>query len=63
MRSCRASISPSRTLHTLLPRANRDDGLFEPFAQILIRLVRLFQLFVFALQCVAQGCILWSQLF
>jgi hypothetical protein len=51
---------PFEDLHTLLPRANRDDGLFEPFAQILIRLVRLFQLFVFALQCVAQCRILLS---
>ncbi len=34
----------------LVLRVNGHDGLFEPFAQVLIRLVRLFQLFVFALQ-------------
>jgi len=53
---------PFEDLHALLPRANGDDGLFEPFAQVLIRLLRLFQFFVFAPQGVAQGCVLGSQL-
>lgn len=63
MRSCSESISPSRTFTRSWLRANGDDGLFEPFAQVLIRLPRLFQLFVFAPQCAAQGYFLASQLF
>ena len=53
---------PFEDFHALLPRANGDDGLFESFAQVLIRLLRLCQLFVFAPQGVAQGCFLGSQL-
>jgi hypothetical protein len=33
---------PFEDIHALLLRANGDDGLFEPFAQVSIRLVRLF---------------------
>src|SRR5258708_22764482 len=53
---------PFEDVHTLLPSANGDDGLFEPLAQVLIRLVRLFQLFVFAPQRFIQGRLLGSQL-
>ena len=41
--------------------ANGDDGLFEPFAQVLIRLVSLVQFFVFAPPCCALGRILSSE--
>ena len=54
---------PFEDVHVLLPRANGDDGLFEPFAQVLIRLARLFQFCVSVPQCFAQGCILLSELF
>src|SRR5260370_18172783 len=54
---------PFEVFYTLLPRANGDDGLFEPFAQVLIRLVRLSQLFVFAMHCGTQGYVLLSSLF
>ena len=40
---------PLEAFHLLLLRAQSHDGLFEPFAEILIGLLRLFQLFVFAL--------------
>jgi len=53
---------PFEDVHTLLPRTNGDDGLFEPFAQVLIRLLRLFQLGIFVLQRFAQCPILSSQL-
>src|SRR5712691_91669 len=51
---------PFEGFHALLPRANGDEGLFEPFAQILIRLLRLFQLFVFAQQRFLQKILLAS---
>jgi|GEM_PF-6329227 len=51
---------PFEGFDMLLLRANGADGLFEPFAQVLIRLVRLFQFFVFAPHCFAQGCFLGS---
>jgi len=54
---------PFEDFHTLLLRANSDDGLFESFAQVLIRLLCLFQCFVFASQGFKQGCFLGSQLF
>jgi hypothetical protein len=54
---------PFEDFDALLLRTNGDDGLFEPFAQVLIRLVRLFQLCVFVLQRFAQGPILMSELF
>jgi len=53
---------PFEDFHALVLRANGDDGLFEPFAQVLIRLVRLFQLCVFVLQRFAQCPILGSEL-
>src|SRR5712691_10395079 len=49
-RSCSESISPSRAFTCSRLRAKSHDSLFESFAQVLIRLVRLFQLFVFAPQ-------------
>jgi hypothetical protein len=54
---------PFEDFYALLPRANGDDGLFEPFAQVLIRLVRLLQFFVCAPHGFEQGCFLLSQLF
>src|SRR6266571_2830356 len=54
---------PFENFHALVLRANGDDGLFEPFVQVLIRLLRLFQLFIFALQRFAQCPILSSELF
>jgi hypothetical protein len=54
---------PFEGFDALLLRVNGHDGLFEPFAQVLIRLVRLFQLFVFALQEFAQDYFLRSELF
>ena len=49
--------------NALLLRVNGSDGLFEPFAQVLIRLLRLFQLCVFVLQRFAQCPILMSEPF
>lgn len=49
---------PFKGFDALLLSVNGSDGLFEPFAQVLIRLVRLFQLFVFAPQPFAQDCFL-----
>src|SRR6266851_556005 len=54
---------PFENFHALVLRAKGDDGLFEPFAQVLIRLLRLFQLCVFGLQRFAQCPILSSELF
>ena len=54
---------PLELCHALLLQANGDEGLFEPFAQVLPALLRLFQLAVFVLQRFAQGPILSSQLF
>ena len=53
---------PFEDFDALLLRTNGDDGLFEPFAQVLIRLVRLFHLCVFVLQRFAQCPILLSEL-
>ena len=47
----------------LLLRVNGHDGLFEPFAQVLIRLVRLFEFFIFASQPFAQDYVLGPELF
>ena len=54
---------PFKGFDALLLSVNGSDGLFEPFAQVLIRLVRLFQLFVFAPQPFAQDCFLGPELF
>ncbi len=54
---------PFEDFHALLLRANGDEGLFEPFAQVLIRLVRLSHLCVFVLQRFAQCPMLLSELF
>src|SRR5260221_3638681 len=53
---------PFEDVHTLLPSADGDDGLFESFSQLLNRLVRLFQLFVFVPQRFTQGRLLRSEL-
>ena len=51
---------PFESFHALLPRANGHEGLFEPFAQLPIRLQRLFQLFVFAEQRFVQDPVIAS---
>jgi len=57
-------ISPFRREEDALSlMAKGDDGLFESFAQVLIRLLRLLQFFVFVMSCCAQGRLLSSELF
>jgi len=53
---------PFEHFHALLPRGNGDEGLCEPFAQVLIRLLCLLQLVVFAQQRFVQDLIIASQL-
>ena len=54
---------PFEDLHTLLAPTNGQHGLFEPFAQVLLGLLRLFQCFIFAPQGFVQGILPGSQLF
>jgi hypothetical protein len=54
---------PFQGFDALLLSVNGDDGLFEPFAQVLIRLLRLFEFFIFASQPFAQGYFLGPELF
>ena len=54
---------PLERFDALLLMAQGDHGLFESFAQVLIRLLRLLQFIVFVMSCCAQGRILSSQLF
>ena len=54
---------PFEGFDALLLRVNSSDGLFEPFAQVLIRLVRLFEFFIFASQPFAQDYVLGPELF
>ena len=54
---------PFEGFHALLLRLNGHDSLFEPFAQVVIGFLRLFQLFVFASQPFAQDRFLGPELF
>ena len=54
---------PFEDSHALLLRAHGDDGLFEPFAQVSIRLLQLFEFFIFASQPFAQDSFLGPKLF
>ena len=54
---------PFKGFHLLLLRLNGHDGFFEPFAQVLIGLVQLVELFVFPRQPCTQDRFLSSQLF
>ena len=54
MRSCRESISPSRALTCSCREPIAMMACLSPSRRVLIRLLRLFQLFVFALQRFAQ---------
>ncbi len=54
---------PFERFDALLLRPNGYKGLFESFAQVLIRLVQLVQFFVFTLQCFAPGPLLSPELF
>src|SRR5437763_2896500 len=54
---------PLEGFDVLLLRLNGHDGLFEPFAQVLIGLVRLFEFFILASQPFAQDSFLAMELF
>src|SRR5256714_10284394 len=54
---------PFKGFNALLLRVNGDDGLFEPFAQVSIRLLQLFEFFIFASQPFAQDSFLGPKLF
>ena len=53
---------PFKGFDVLVLRLNGHDGLFKPFPQALIGLLRLCQCFVFASQGFQQGALLGSQL-
>ena len=54
---------PFEGFDALLLRVKSHDGLFEPFAQVLIGLLRLFEFFIFASQPFAQDDFLGLELF
>jgi len=54
---------PFEDFDALVLSSNGLDGFFEPLAYDLFLLLELMQLFVFAPQGFAQGCLLSSQLF